>query len=97
PNELELDAYHVLFDLTVPADVELRIVSTSGDVALRGFAGTVAVRTVAGRVTADLSGGRIQVTSERGATRIGGEFEAAHVSAGSGRVELQLPPRPDRG
>lgn len=90
PLGAALEAVEMNYRVRVPADAELRIVTKTGRVALRGFSGRAKVESESGDVSARLEGGTVDLQSGTGTVRIEGEFEKARLASRSGPLELVL-------
>ncbi len=91
PIGASLDHIQVSYSLTVPAKVEIRIVTLDASVSLNSFAGVASVRTDSGRIRSDMRNGSCELTTRSGPIELLGDYASGVISSQSGKVMCRTP------
>jgi hypothetical protein len=91
PLGASLECIETSYRVVVPAGTDLRIVTQSGRVAMRGYDGKALVQTESGDISARLVGGEVQLESGTGTIRLEGSYSQAKLTSRSGPLQVVLP------
>ena len=88
-DEAELRATTISYEVEVPPGIEVRTVSESGAIAIRGVTGALTVRTQSAAIDVTRVGGGADITTNSGAVTVDGVGGALTVSTSSSAIKLR--------